>query len=288
MNKHSLTSIIFCSVILICLGQFLCGSAAFGLTLMGPPRSLLQEGQSAISLEYNYNKMNLEAFGNFTEIDEVSGLQTTTPSYTKYKIESFKSSMVSARLDTNIFENWDLFVRIGTSDGKGEIKEEQPGGTSGQEFNDFDGNFGFSWGVGTRTTFYKEDNISWGGTFQVNWTNPGKSDITDDTDSSFTGTAEIKYWEFQVGIGPTLEYNDIRIYCGPFLHFIKGDFNLTGTTVSSPATITYDASQDIREKSQVGGFLGAQWKINNNSSLITEGQFTDNGWGIGVSATWKF
>ncbi len=282
MKKQGFAFIVLSGLFLLSLGQLPGSSAAFGLTMMGPPRSLLKEGQSAISLEYGFSEMDLETFGLQTQ----DGL----PDYTKYKIENLKSSMISGRLDTNIFENWDLFVRIGTTNGTGELKEEHSS-AGGHEFNDFDGNFGFSWGVGTRTTFYKDDNISWGGTFQVNWTNPGKSDISDSTDSSFSGTAQIKYWEFQIGIGPTLEYESVRIYGGPFLHFIKGDLDIDGTTLD-PAPpflpISVDASQDIREKSQMGGFLGAQWNLGNNNSLITEGQLTNDGWGIGISATWKF
>jgi hypothetical protein len=281
MKKQSYIFIVLSGSILMCLSQ-LPGSSAFGLSLLGPPRSILKEGQSAISLEYNYSNMDLEAFGLQTQ-DEL-------PDYTKYKIEKLKSSTISGRLDTCVYENWDLFVRIGTTDGKGELKEEHSSAV-GHEFTGFDGNFGFSWGVGTRATFYKDNNISWGGTFQVNWAKPGKSDITDDTDTNFSGTAEIKYWEFQIGIGPTLEYDNVRIYGGPFLHFIKGDLDISGKTVDTVAPflpISVEASQDIREKSQVGGFLGAQWNLGNNNTLITEGQLTADGWNIGVSATWKF
>jgi hypothetical protein len=48
------------------------------------------------------------------------------------------------------------------------------------------------------------------------------------------------------------------------------------------------ADHDIREESQLGGYAGAQWYLDENSSLYTEIQFTDDAWGAGVGITWKF
>jgi hypothetical protein len=288
MKKHSLISVTLAGLFLFGLAQLAGNSSAFGLTLIGPPRSLLQEGENAIGLEYGYSEMDLQTFGDITEVTEPGPV--VIPDYTEYKIKKLRSNMISVRLDTNIFEDWDLFVRLGATDGTDNIKEVLADGTVGHEYSDFDGDFGFSWGVGTRTTFYEQDNVTWGGTFQVNWANPGKSDITDESDPSFSGEAEIKYWEFQLAIGPTIEYENVmRIYGGPFLDFVKGDFDLCGSTVSLPLlSDTFSASHEIREESQVGGFLGVQWNLGNNNTLITETQLTDDAWGIGVSATWKF
>lgn len=292
MNKHNLIYITLFGVILLGFGQLTGDSTAFGLNLMGPPRSVLKEGQNAIGLEFGYNEMDLQTFGDITEVQELPlGAGTiTTAGYTEYKIKKLQTTMLSIRLDTNIFEDWDLFIRFGATDGTDNIKEVLADDTTGHEYTDFDGNFGFSWGVGTRTTFYEQDNVTWGAIFQVNWANPGKSDITDESDTNFTGEAEIKYWEFQLAIGPTIEYqNTLRIYGGPFIDFVKGDLDLCGSTVSPPLlSDTFSASHEIREESQVGGFLGAQWNLGNNNTLITEAQLTDDAWGIGVSTSWKF
>jgi hypothetical protein len=285
MKKHRLIIKVLTGVIVIALVQLIAGNNnAYGLNLMGPPRSTLQEGQCAIGIEGGYSQMDLESYGEVTEIQSVLGSETIIPGTTQYKIENLKSVTASARLDINVLENMDLFIRIGATDATDEITEVQ----ATDKYKDFDGNFGFSWGAGGRATFYKEGNTTWGGNFQVNWVNPGSSDITNEIDTNFTGNAEISYWEAQLGIGPTVEIDDVRIYGGPFLHFINGDLDINGNTSSGITQISTKTSQTIREKSQVGGFLGAQWNLGNNTTLITEAQITGDGWGIGIGTTWKF
>ncbi len=289
MKKHSFINIVLVAAFLAGFEQFPGNNAVFGLSVMGPPRSLLKQGQSSAGFEAGYSEMNLQSFGERTET-HLSPYSSDT-SYRKYKLENLKSAMLSARFDTNIFENWDMFVRVGTTYGKGEINEIQAGGASGSQFDCNDGNFGFSWGAGTRTTFYKKDNITWGGIFQINWVYPGKSDITDDSDTNFSGEAEIKYWEAQLAIGPTIEIDFVRIYGGPFLHFVKGDLDISGNTLdTSPPylSMTIDSTHQIREESQLGGFLGAQWRIGNINTIVTEVQLTKDAWGIGVGTAWKF
>lgn len=284
MRNHNFIRIVIIGVVLVLFEQFSGLNSVYGLSLMGPPRSLLQPEENSFGIELGYSEMDLDSFGDVTET--VAGL--STPDFSKYKIEKLKSIMPLVRFDTNIFENWDLFLRVGASDASGDLNEEQAGGASGHKFNDFDGNLGFSWGVGTRTTFYQQDNTTWGAIFQADWINPGDSDITDKTDAGFSGSAEISYWEVQVAIGPTVEFDNVRVYGGPFLHFVNGDLDISGTTTSTIPDTSTKVSHDIKEKSQLGGFLGAQWNLGNNNTLVTEAQFTGDAWGIGIGTTWKF
>ena len=286
MKNNSFIHKIFFVTILI-ISQQLSGSA-FGLSLIGPPRSLLKPEQSAFAFEFGYSQMDLESFGDVTE----TTLGLAVPDYSKYQIEKLKTIRPAIRLDTNVFENWDLFLRFGVADASCDLNEEQAGGTKGWQFDDFDGNFGFSWGIGTRTTFYQQDNTSWGTTIQLNWINPGDSDITGtnpNTGNTFSGTAEIDYWEAQLAIGPTIEYDSVRVYGGPFLHFVNGDLDISGsTTTPIPVGTSMDTSHDIKEKSELGGFLGTQIYLGNNSTLFTEVEFTGDAWGIGIGTAWKF
>ena len=289
MKKHNLIAITLFGVLLLGFGQLPGDSTAFGLSLMGPPRSILQQGENSFSLELEYSEMDLQTFGDVTE--SWLSISYSEKSYTQYKIDKIKSIMPSVRIDTNLFENWDLFLRLGASDASDEINEDMPDGSTGHQYMDFDGKFGFSYGIGTRTTFFKENNTSWGGIFEINWINPGDSDITDKSDTNFTGNAEIDYWEFQLAIGPTVEYDNIRIYGGPFMDFINGNLDITGNTTDTVAPylpINVKSSQEIREKSQFGGYLGAQWKIGDNNTLVTEVQLTGDAWGIGIGTSWKF
>jgi hypothetical protein len=270
-----------------------CNSVVLALTPMGPPRASLMEGQWAFGLEFEHNEMDLESFGPVKETQLLGGaVLTTASSFAKYEIESLKSNMYLARLGVGTWENWDLFVRFGASDAQDEISEVLANGTPGtDQYRDYDGGLGFAWGISTRATFYEQGDTTWGGLLQITWANPDASDITNQNDSDFSGDVEIDYWEVQVAIGPTVEFENVRIYGGPFLHFLNGDLTLSGQITDPPGVpdlIIVDTTHDIREKSQIGGYAGAQWYLDENSSLFTEVQFTGDAWGVGVGTIWRF
>lgn len=274
-----------------------CGSVAIAISPMGPPRATLQEGQWSFGLEYGHSEMDLETFGPVKEFDylDVGGgvyvLANTAPDYTKYKIENLASNMFLARLGAGMWENWDMFVRFGITDAQDEISEVLANGTPGDQYNDFDGSSGFAWGFGTRTTFYEDGGTTWGGLLQITWANPDGSTVTAENDPTFSGEAEIDYWEVQIAIGPTIEFDNSRFYGGPFLHFINGDLDINGQSVNPPGIydlIIQETSHDIKEESQLGGYAGAEWYLGDNSTLYTEFQFTDDVWGVGIGSVWKF
>jgi hypothetical protein len=279
------------ALILMVVGA--CNSVVLALAPMGPPRASLQEGQWAFGLEFEHNEMDLESFGPVNETQYLSGsVLTTASSFAKYKIDNLKSNMYLARLGVGTWENWDLFVRFGASDAQDEISEVLANGAAGtDQYRDYDGGLGFAWGFSTRATFYEQGDTTWGGLLQITWANPDASDITNENDSAFSGDVEIDYWEVQVAIGPTVEFENLRIYGGPFLHFLNGDLTLNGQIADPPGVpdlIVVDTSHEIREKSQLGGYAGAQWYLDENSSLFTELQFTGDAWGVGVGTIWKF
>jgi len=270
-----------------------CNSVVVAIAPMGPPRATLQEGQWAFGLEYGHNEMDLESFGSVTETQFSGGsVLTTASSFAKYKIENLKSNMYLARLGVGTWENWDLFIRFGASDAQDEISEVLANGAAGtDQYRDYDGGLGFAWGFSTRATFYEQGDTTWGGLLQITWANPDGSSITNKNDSTFSGDVEIDYWEVQVAIGPTVEFDNFRVYGGPFLHFLNGDLNLNGQIADPPGPptlIVVDTSHEIREESQLGGYAGAQWYLGENSSLYTELQFTDDVWGVGIGTLWKF
>ncbi len=277
------------ALVLMVIG--VCSPVAIAIPPMGPPRASLHEGQSALGLEYGYSEMDLQTFGSVIEKQFISGvLQTTATSYTSFEIKDLQSNMFWGRLDVGTWENWDMFVRIGLSDAQDDISSVNADGSLSDQYKDYKGDNGFGWGFGTRATFYQEGDTTWGGLIQVTWSNPDSSDVIIESEPSFTGEVEMDYWEVQIAIGPTVELDNCRLYGGPFLHFINGDLNLNGSYDPTGVIdlITQDTSHEIREESQVGGYAGAQWYLNENSSLFTELQFTSDAWGFGIGTTWKF
>ena len=281
--ENQKSSLFFISIVII-----ISSSSVFGLSPMGAPKANLTEGKWSLGLEYEHSNMDIETSLDFsTEIIDGTTMPPSVKS--KYKIEDLKSDMFFTNVGYGITENCDIYLRLGISDAQTNINEIQAGGTTGEQFRGFDSNFGFAWGIGSRATFFEEGNLSIGGLLQTNWTNPDSSEITISGDPYFSGKAEIEYWEIQMAAGPTFEFDYFRIYGGPFLHFLSGDIDLNGTGIyPGPTTITLESSKDIEKNTEIGGFVGVQFDIEENYSLYTECQFTSDAWGLGAGIIWKF
>jgi hypothetical protein len=268
----------------------LSNSAVLALVQMGPPKALLGQDRWDIGIEYSHQSMDLEANGDVTEIDIIPGL----PDYVaarkvKHKINDLKSNIVLVRAGYGINDSWDAFVRLGLADAKDDIEQDYPDG-AGDTFKGYDGSFGLAWGVGTRATFWQDEQLSWGGLFQITWLDPGDGSVKLSGDPAFSGKADIdNMWEVQIAAGPTWRLeNNLRIYGGPFLHFVNGDLDISGSTVDSGTEIHTKSSSDIEEKSQFGGYVGAQLDVDQNTSCIIELQLTSDAWGIGIGAARRF
>ncbi|MFC1603421.1 outer membrane protein [Planctomycetota bacterium] len=265
-------------------------SAAFALSPMGPPKALLGQDRWDIGIEYGYQTMDLESVAKVQETDIISGQDDfTVVRKNKHNIDDFKSNLIMARAGYGINDNWDAFVRLGVADAQGDIEHIYPDGATPDQYKGFDGGFGLAWGFGTRATFWQDDEVSWGGLFQITWLKPGDSSISLSDDPQFSGDAEIEIREVQVAIGPTWRVNDtFRLYGGPFLHFVNGDLDISGRTVDMNAEILMETSGDIDEESQLGGYAGAHLYMNENTSCFIELQLTGDAWGIGLGAARRF
>jgi len=265
---------------------FVSNSVVLALVPMGPPKALLGQDRWDIGIEYANTTMDLEATGDVTEIWAIPG----GPFFEKVKhnINDLKSNIVLARAGYGINDDWDAFVRVGVVDAKDEIEQTYDDGDPSVTYKGFDGSFGLAWGFGTRATFWQDEEVSWGGLFQVTWLEPGDSSIDLAGDPAFSGDAEIDIWEVQIAIGPTLRLDDnFRVYGGPFLHFVNGDLDISGETDIGFRVFT-EAEGDIEEKSQFGGYVGAHLDVDENTSCCIELQFTGDAWAIGLGAARRF
>jgi hypothetical protein len=258
------------------------------LSLMGPPKALLGQDRWDIGIEYDHQTMDLEATGDITETQ----IDPPNPDFVsvekvKHNINDIKSNIVMVRAGYGINDDWDAFVRVGVVDAQADIEQIHSDGAE-DKYKGFDGGFGLAWGFGTRATFWQDEEISWGGLFQVTWLKPGDSSIDLSGDPVFTGDAEINIWEVQIAAGPTMRLDDnFRVYGGPFLHFVNGDLDLSGETDIGFQDVI-KAEGDIEEKSQFGGYVGAHLDVDQNTSCCLELQFTGDAWGVGIGAARRF
>ena len=263
------------------------GSVVVALPPMGPPKALLGQDQWEVGVEYGRQNMDLEAVGKVIETQVNSGFVTTRKG--QHNINDLKSNIIMGKAGYGINDNWDAFVRLGVIDAKGDMERIFPDNATPDDYTGFDGSVGLAWGFGTRATFWQDDVVSWGGLFQMPWEHPDKSKIGLKNDSNFSGTAEVEFWEGQIAIGPTLRLVDsFCLYGGPFLHFINGDLDISGETTDMGTDFRVEASGDIDEKSQFGGYVGASWDVSESTSCFIECQMTADAWGIGISAAQRF
>lgn len=270
-------------VVIILAG--VCSSPALALPPMGPPKATLEKNQLAVDFKYAHQEMDLQLDG---KARENLGSGWLPCDYTEYKIEALRSNMLLGSLDYGICDNWNVFGHIGAADAKDEMVEALGCGRSGNRYHDFSGDYETIWGFGTRATFCQDGDLTWGGLFQMTWSNPDDSNVRLRGDPNFSGDIELDFWEIQVAIGPTLQLDGISIYGGPFLHFVQGDMNLEGRTVDSGVTQLVESKADIREESIFGGYGGILLYIDEKSYWYTECQFTGNAWGLGTGIVWIF
>jgi hypothetical protein len=264
-------------IIFMLVGMY--SSIALALPPMGSPKATLEKNKWALDFKYAYEEMDLKLNGKVHEWD--SGLSTWLSDYTKYQIESLNSNIFLGSVDYGISDNWDVYAQFGLANAQDEITETLVSGATGNQYCGFSGDYGFAWGFGTRATLCQNEHLTWGGLFQMTWLNPGDSGVKLRGDPTFSGDVELDFWEIQVAFGPTLKQDSFAIYGGPFLHFVRGKWELKGVT----DLVT--SSADIREESILGGYGGVQWDINENTHWYSEYQLTADAWGIGTGFVWK-
>ena len=276
------------AVVLTVVG--VCNSVVLALPPMGPPKAFFGEDQWAVDVEFSHGQMDLQGYGKDRESQGAGVWGATT--YAKHDIEGLTSNMVFGSLGYGVSENCDVYVRLGAADAQDEISEKRANGAQGNEYRGLDGGLGFAYGLGARTTLWQDGDVTWGGLFQLTWSNPGDGSISltprNDTSLNLTGDAELDFWEIQVAIGPTLQLDTFSVYGGPFLHVVRGDLDISVSGVDAfSATWRVESSQDVTEQSQFGGYAGAQWDLDDRSSMYIEYQSTGDAWGVGLGAFWR-
>jgi hypothetical protein len=262
------------------------GPSARSAGVMGPPVAILEEGQWTVGVEYGYAETGLKAHGTrrskphdddamyHAEFLDVKGL---------------KSRMVFGSLAYGIVDSWDVFVRLGTADGRGRTTVRTiPVGDGPERFR-YDGGYGLACGLGTRATFCYWGPWQFGGTTQVTWLDPGKSRLSwsdpDAPGSTVSGRANADLWHVQTTLAATYQIDVFRFWAGPFVQFVRGNVDRRGATFTDGLrTGTFAYSGDIEETSQAGVHFGAIWQMSPRTNAWIEGQYTRDSWVFGFGA----
>jgi hypothetical protein len=229
-------------VVVILTALALTGSA-LAVAPMGPPTAGLKTGQFGVGVEYSYSSTDLKVDFDGDTV----------------KANHVKSNLFAANLGYGIMDDWEGFVRLGVADVKG-------------DYGDFhaSGNYGFAWGFGTKYTFLKQDNLSWGVLGQIGWLHSRDKDV-----DGFEVKASP--YEIQIAVGPTYKLSDtLAIYGGPFLHFVRGNVEIDGD------------SSKLREGGIFGGYAGLEAQLCENTALTGEFQLADGAWALATGVRWKF
>jgi hypothetical protein len=240
----------FLVVILLVLS--LSGTAmAFGP--LGPPTAGLKTGQFGVAGEYSYTDSDVEISGY--------GISET--------LKGVKSNMFLGQIGYGISDDWEIYGLVGAAD---------------HESDDLDPlsfDYDFAYGFGTKVTFAQQENLSWGAMFEMGWRQGSDSATVEDVSVD----VDIDYYEMFIAVGPTWTVSEgVRIYGGPFFYMLDG--NLDGTVVFGGEE--YSGSLDLEEKSNFGGYVGAEFDLNPNTSFYAEYQFTGDMQTFGTGISWKF
>ncbi len=222
--------------------------AAIAIAPLGPPTASLNKGQFSISAEYAYSDSDWEL--SFDDNDT--------------SLEGVVSNVFLAQLGYGLTDDWEIYAPLGVADHETGYK--------------------FAYGVGTKLTFEKVNDWSWGLLFEIGWR---QGDDTTCLDLTGLGLGEgnfdvdFTYHDITVALGPTWKVAEkVRLYGGPFFYVLEGDMEIDSAGV--------DETLDVGVQTLFGGYIGAEIDLCENSSWYGEFQFTGDMMVLGTGISWKF
>jgi hypothetical protein len=208
---------------------------------LGPPTAGLKTGQFGIAGEYSYTDSDVKISG-YGSSDTLEGLT---------------SNMFLAQIGYGICDDWEVYGLVGAADHESD------------DLDPFDFDYDVAYGFGTKLTFVKQENLSWGAMFEMGW--------RQGSDSISGVDADLDYYEMFIALGPTWNVSEgMRIYGGPFFYMLDGSLDI--------ASLSFD----LEEESNFGGYVGAEFDLCPNSAVYVEYQFTGDMQTIGTGISWKF
>lgn len=254
---------------------------------MGPAVATLDEEQWAFGLEYGRAETSLQAQGAF--ITKPDGGDATY-AYERMGLDELTSDMVMATLAYGICDNWDVYLRLGLADARGDVAVRTAADGGAPQRSTYGGGHGFAYGIGTRATVCRWGPWSFGGLAQVTWLDPDGDDFVardpEAANTIFTGCIDIDAWQAQVALAAVYQIDTLHFWTGPFLQFTEGHYDRNGEIfVDEVRSGTFRASGDIEEASRVGVHCGVTWEASPRFHYHMEGQFASDSWLFGLGLT---
>ena len=159
----------------------------------------------------------------------------------------FKSNQVHLQGSYSFVKNWEAYGRIGGAD----MKEQVSGLKDGSKV------FG---SLGVRGLFYDDGFFSFGPFIQGNM-------YSTYTDTVTSGGAAEKYkienpWDASVGLAAQIKIEKLMFYYGPFAYMARSKFKVQNDSTT------------LKEKQNLGGFLGINVLATKDFNFSIEGQYT--------------
>lgn len=218
---------------------------------LGPPVAQLEQRQFRAGFDYAYSEADVDYEG------------TVGGTATEGTFRDFESNAVLTNIGYGVSDSWEVYALLGMADGDIE------------EF-DFDSDFEFSGGFGTKLSLHRQGDISWGGLFQMLWFQPeGEMTI-----SGTVRNADVDAYLLQTAVGPCYHGDGFRLYGGPVFYYVDGkvEFDTGGGS----------DSVDFDEDPGVGAYGGAEIDLGDGCCLLVEYQGADDIEVIGASLQWRF
>ena len=256
------------------------GPAAFAVGLMGPPSAGLKQQDFKIGADYSYTKMDLE-FNDGEYVEYLDGWFDVSGPRSDLKLKDIKTNTVYVNMGYGVTDIFEVFLRLGGTNAE----------FSGSNFwatgEEFDSNIDFAIGGGIKATFYEEGKLKIGGLIQADWSDldgairPKEWPVADDT-------VQFDLAQVQIAVGPSYKLTDmISIYGGPFLHFVRGDWEDVYNYIDV-GLITSKNTWTVEEDSYFGIYIGTQMEITENSAFVIEYQHTSSADTVGASIAVQF
>lgn len=262
------------AIIIICIS----GPAVFALNPMGPPTAGLRQGNFRIGVDTSSSEIDLE-FNSGKYVEYLDGWYDASGGETGLKLKDVRINTVYINLGYGIADYFEAFLRLGGTSADFSGHNFWP---SGEEF---DSNTDFAIGGGFKATFYDEDKLKMGALIQAGWSDldgairPKEWPVADDT-------VQFDLTQIQIAVGPSYELTDrVLIYGGPFLHFIRGDWEdiYNQVDTGTGGLLTTKTSWNVEEDASFGVYFGTQIEMAENSSFMIEFQHTSAANAIGAN-----